>query len=258
MLAEIAYELDQQERALMMAEGTETAEAIAYAAEESGNVDDSGNFSIEVLKQAVKRSHDLAITPAYIDPAVMADVCAQDAFIFNFGNHWFAVRKLCGVWFNLDSVKKRPEMISDTYLSLFIAQLQSAGYSVFVVTGPLPMPMRDGSLGDRASWHSMTELLSAPKPSPAPRLPDFSRIDLLGGIATVARTVGSAVTCAVASLAPSAPPAYIDLSGDTGHYGGPTGHGGFLEQEDEEEEEDEALQLAMAMSLSAGVPPGSS
>ena len=32
----------------MMAEGTETAEAIAYAAEESGNVDDSGNFSIEV------------------------------------------------------------------------------------------------------------------------------------------------------------------------------------------------------------------
>jgi hypothetical protein len=104
----------------MMSEGTETAEAIAYAAEESGNVDDSGNFSIEVeahlacfaclfamlshctppvppppppppsvfiapghlplgvppqvLKQAVKRSHDLAITPAYIDPAVMADV----------------------------------------------------------------------------------------------------------------------------------------------------------------------------------------
>lgn len=32
----------------MMSEGTETAEAIAYAAEESGNVDDSGNFSIEV------------------------------------------------------------------------------------------------------------------------------------------------------------------------------------------------------------------
>ena len=54
--------------------------------------------------------------------------------------------------------------------------------------------------GDRASWHSMTELLSAPKPSPAPRLPDFSRIDLLGGIATVARTVGSAVTSVVASL----------------------------------------------------------
>ena len=37
-------------------------------------------------------------------------VSAQDAFIFNFGNHWFAVRKLCGVWFNLDSVKKRPEV----------------------------------------------------------------------------------------------------------------------------------------------------
>ncbi len=46
-LAEIAHELDSRERALMFSAGTETAEAIAYAAEESGNVDDSGNFSVE-------------------------------------------------------------------------------------------------------------------------------------------------------------------------------------------------------------------
>ena len=47
-LAEIAHELDMRERELMFSAGTETAEAIAFAAEESGNVDDSGNFSVEV------------------------------------------------------------------------------------------------------------------------------------------------------------------------------------------------------------------
>jgi hypothetical protein len=36
---------------------------------------------------------------------------AQEAFIFNYASHWFAVRKLCGVWFNLDSCKKRPEVL---------------------------------------------------------------------------------------------------------------------------------------------------
>ena len=30
-------------------------------------------------------------------------------------------------WFNLDSMKKRPELVSDTYLRLFLAQLQLEG-----------------------------------------------------------------------------------------------------------------------------------
>lgn len=31
-----------------------------------------------------------------------------------------------------------PELISDTYLALFLAQLQQEGYSIFVVKGDLP------------------------------------------------------------------------------------------------------------------------
>ncbi|XP_063554199.1 ataxin-3 isoform X7 [Gorilla gorilla gorilla] len=41
-------------------------------------------------------------------------------------------------WFNLNSLLTGPELISDTYLALFLAQLQQEGYSIFVVKGDLP------------------------------------------------------------------------------------------------------------------------
>ena len=47
-LAEIAHELDAQERALMLSEGV-TADARRFMSEASGNVDESGNFSIQVI-----------------------------------------------------------------------------------------------------------------------------------------------------------------------------------------------------------------
>uniref|UniRef100_A0A5F4W029 ubiquitinyl hydrolase 1 n=1 Tax=Callithrix jacchus TaxID=9483 RepID=A0A5F4W029_CALJA len=40
--------------------------------------------------------------------------------------------------FNLNSLLTGPELISDTYLALFLAQLQQEGYSIFVVKGDLP------------------------------------------------------------------------------------------------------------------------
>uniref|UniRef100_A0A8C4VP08 ubiquitinyl hydrolase 1 n=1 Tax=Gopherus evgoodei TaxID=1825980 RepID=A0A8C4VP08_9SAUR len=42
------------------------------------------------------------------------------------------------IWFNLNSLLMGPELISDTYLALFLAQLQQEGYSIFVVKGDLP------------------------------------------------------------------------------------------------------------------------
>uniref|UniRef100_A0A671QX15 ubiquitinyl hydrolase 1 n=1 Tax=Sinocyclocheilus anshuiensis TaxID=1608454 RepID=A0A671QX15_9TELE len=41
-------------------------------------------------------------------------------------------------WFNLNSLLTGPELISDTYLALFLAQLQQEGYSIFVIRGSLP------------------------------------------------------------------------------------------------------------------------
>uniref|UniRef100_A0A8D2CW70 ubiquitinyl hydrolase 1 n=1 Tax=Sciurus vulgaris TaxID=55149 RepID=A0A8D2CW70_SCIVU len=45
--------------------------------------------------------------------------------------------KLGKQWLNLNSLLTGPELISDTYLALFLAQLQQEGYSIFVVKGDL-------------------------------------------------------------------------------------------------------------------------
>lgn len=52
-------------------------------------------------------------------------------------------------WFNLNSLLTGPELISDTYLSLFLTQLQQEGYSIFVVNGCLPHCNGDAVLATR-------------------------------------------------------------------------------------------------------------
>ncbi|KAF6350828.1 ataxin 3 [Rhinolophus ferrumequinum] len=66
------------------------------------------------------------------------DPINERSFICNYKEHWFTVRKLGKQWFNLNSLLTGPELISDTYLALFLAQLQQEGYSIFVVKGDLP------------------------------------------------------------------------------------------------------------------------
>uniref|UniRef100_A0A672K0Y2 ubiquitinyl hydrolase 1 n=1 Tax=Sinocyclocheilus grahami TaxID=75366 RepID=A0A672K0Y2_SINGR len=66
------------------------------------------------------------------------DSIHEKAFICNYKEHWFTVRKLGQQWFNLNSLLTGPELISDTYLALFLAQLQQEGYSIFVIRGSLP------------------------------------------------------------------------------------------------------------------------
>ncbi|PNF30246.1 hypothetical protein B7P43_G01247 [Cryptotermes secundus] len=62
----------------------------------------------------------------------------MQAFICNYRDHWFTVRRLGQQWFNLNSLLTGPELISDTYLAMFLAQLQQEGYSIFVVFGTFP------------------------------------------------------------------------------------------------------------------------
>jgi ataxin-3 len=51
----------------------------------------------------------------------------QEAFICNLREHWFTVRKLDGVWYNLNSCNGMPERISEFYLSAFLAQVSGKG-----------------------------------------------------------------------------------------------------------------------------------
>jgi Josephin len=54
-------------------------------------------------------------------------VRTQQAFICNFREHWFTIRRLGYQWFNLNSMLSGPELLSDTHLALFLKQLQQEG-----------------------------------------------------------------------------------------------------------------------------------
>jgi ataxin-3 len=49
------------------------------------------------------------------------DLVKKQGFICNSSDHWFSLRKIENVWYNLNSTNKRlPEIISDFYLSAFL------------------------------------------------------------------------------------------------------------------------------------------
>lgn len=58
-----------------------------------------------------------------------------EGILFNSSTHWFTIRKIEGIWFNLNStnVLPGPEIISDFYLSAFIQGTVDAGYTNFLV-----------------------------------------------------------------------------------------------------------------------------
>ncbi|KAL1447970.1 hypothetical protein MTO96_006543 [Rhipicephalus appendiculatus] len=112
----------------------------------SGNLDDSGYFSVQVIASALK-VWGLELVPYSSTDAVaqaaQADPTQSTAYICNYKDHWFTIRKLGGRWFNLNSLLSGPQPISRTYLALFLAQLQQEGYSIFVVVGELPQCQAD-------------------------------------------------------------------------------------------------------------------
>jgi hypothetical protein len=69
------------------------------------------------------------------------------------------VRKLYGRFWNLNSTLDRPETIGEFYLSAFLAQMQTDGYDVFIVspTDSLPPPPRadpdEGGYDRGATYH---------------------------------------------------------------------------------------------------------
>jgi len=58
-----------------------------------------------------------------------------EAILFNSSSHWFTIRKIEGIWFNLNSTNSLPgpEIISDFYLSAFIQGTVDVGYTNFLV-----------------------------------------------------------------------------------------------------------------------------
>jgi ataxin-3 len=137
-LGDIASSLDEEERRLQ-------AHEINLNRFQSNNVDDAGNFSIQVLKNALIRYNKCDLVPWHQNPKdtarpemMEATYETNKAFVVNRSNHWFTIRKIRNNWWNLNSTSERPELISPFYLSAFLVQLRAEGYSVFLVTGKIP------------------------------------------------------------------------------------------------------------------------
>jgi len=124
----------------MLELGSETNDALKFLAEDSGNVDESGNFSLQVLSKGVERSHGVTLSNANSElHRGDSDVIAShDAFVLNRSAHWFTIRKLYGRFWDLNSMLDHPQVISDFYLSSMLAQFRNDGYDVFVASGQLP------------------------------------------------------------------------------------------------------------------------
>ncbi|KAJ8399172.1 hypothetical protein AAFF_G00415510 [Aldrovandia affinis] len=138
-LSSIAQQLDEEERMRMAEGGVTSMEYRTFLQQPSGNMDDSGFFNIQVISNALGVwGLELVLfnSPEY--QRLTINPINEKAFICNYKEHWFTVRKLGQQWFNLNSLLTGPELISDTYLALFLAQLQQEGYSIFVIRGNLP------------------------------------------------------------------------------------------------------------------------
>ncbi|XP_041711026.1 ataxin-3 isoform X3 [Coregonus clupeaformis] len=138
-LSSIAHQLDEEERMRMAEGGMGSEEYRTFLQQPSGNMDDSGFFSIQVISNALSVwGLELTLFNSREYQRLMINPINEKAFICNYKEHWFTIRKLGQQWFNLNSLLTGPELISDTYLALFLAQLQQEGYSIFVIRGNLP------------------------------------------------------------------------------------------------------------------------
>lgn len=123
-LSEIGVELDKLEQQLT-------------GVNSQNNVDDSGNYNIQVIERALKKL-GCEIQSLRKREAItkLQNNMQIEALIFNSSTHWFSIRKIDNIWFNLNSTNKLPgpEIITDFYLSAFIQGTEDAGYSNFLVT----------------------------------------------------------------------------------------------------------------------------
>ena len=95
----------------------------------------------------------------------------MEGFICNKQSHWFAIRKINGRYWNLNSTADRPEAISHFNVATELDKLINDGYSVFCVAVDKPLPPACGSVqemerrrdrqygGVKGNWSRESDLL---------------------------------------------------------------------------------------------------
>uniref|UniRef100_A0A0G4F1P0 ubiquitinyl hydrolase 1 n=1 Tax=Chromera velia CCMP2878 TaxID=1169474 RepID=A0A0G4F1P0_9ALVE len=159
---QIASDLDKKERELMAAGGISSDDYKNFMAEGSGNAALDGYFSWNVMEEALRKKGLQAIQAQKPEMQVcMRDPTLQEAFICHQHDHWYAIRKIRGAWYNLDSLKPAPAFISDFYLAAFLQSLQAEGKTIYVVVGPLQSAARPQTMTSshpNAFWLTRAEM----------------------------------------------------------------------------------------------------
>ena len=163
------------------------------------NADATGYFSIGVLEMSL---NSLGKCELYrVTRQAAATIATEtEAFVFNHKDHWFAVRKLLGQWWNLDSLKTCPRPVGDLEISAFVRSAIEGGTGgVFAVRGKLPWINQEGKrLGGHQRYWGVESIKSAlaeeeksGKPSTttaASQKTDFSKLS--GGVSLSSKPIG--------------------------------------------------------------------
>ncbi len=144
-LSEIGIELDKREQSLLGRQNSN-----------HNNVDLSGNYNIQVLTQALNSLGCEVISLKTHEAISLLEKNQNfEALIFNSSTHWFSIRKIDGIWFNLNSTNQYPgpEIISDFYLGAFIQGAEDIGYTNFLVKNLPKLPPINGEFYQNLQNH---------------------------------------------------------------------------------------------------------
>ena len=103
-------------------------------------MDPQGNFSIQVLRSALQNRYNIELPNIRQEGFSKVEPTLMDGFICNKQAHWFAIRKINGRYWNLNSMQERPAEISHFNVATEIDRLINDGYSVFCVSPEHPLP----------------------------------------------------------------------------------------------------------------------
>lgn len=125
----------------MAENGIDSPEYRRFRLQPSGNMDDTGYFSVQVISRALSL-WGLELIPLNSSDSLArqcrADPTQVNAYIFHMENHWFCIRRFTDTWFNLNSMFSKPKYMSSLYLTEYLRQMEQEGYMVFIVSGTLP------------------------------------------------------------------------------------------------------------------------
>ena len=142
-LFETARKLDEEEKKLY---GDDVPKISGL--DGTNNIADDGNYNIQVLSKALSDLGNYNLVPIdspEVRKSPMDPLTNETAFLWNSKDHWFAIRKIHGRWFNLNSTNMDPgpQIFSEFYLDAFLESVKDLGYFIHTVRGnDLPQPIK--------------------------------------------------------------------------------------------------------------------